>query len=58
MNNCEYCENERGRLCNQSTNEVYLSNKTIEAFCGWCGCHTTVRINYCPMCGRKLEEEQ
>lgn len=59
MSKCKYCESESYKLIGKmpTTNEVYINNGTINAFCGWCGCSTVVKIKYCPMCGRKLVEK-
>lgn len=56
MTKCKYCSDDQDHIINDCTNEIYLNNKHVLAFCGWCGCWTKVKINYCPMCGRKLEE--
>lgn len=40
----------------EATLELHLEQDKLIGFCGWCGCHTTIEIKYCPMCGRKLEE--
>jgi uncharacterized FAD-dependent dehydrogenase len=54
---CKYCKSDKDVwIKGEATNEIYLSKEKITAYCGWCGCMTTVKINYCPMCGRKLEE--
>lgn len=59
MSRCKYCSNGKDHILVEGvTNEVYVSNKTILACCGWCGAYTTVKINYCPVCGRKLDEEE
>lgn len=58
MKKCRYCSDENDHILNGYTNEIYASNKHITAFCGWCGCWSKVKINYCPMCGRKLGEEE
>lgn len=54
---CEYCKSDKDVWIKvEATNEIYLSSKKITAFCGWCGSETKVKINFCPMCGRKLPD--
>lgn len=36
------------------TNEIYIENGYIIAFCGWCGSRTKTKINYCPLCRQKI----
>ena len=56
---CKYCKRDKDVWIKaEGTNEIYLNNKNIAAFCGWCGCYTKVKIKYCPMCGRKLGEDK
>lgn len=58
MSKCKYCENDRDHILNKiPSNEIYVSSKNITAFCGWCGARSIVKINYCPMCGRRLEDD-
>ena len=54
---CKYCKSDKDVwIKGEATNEIYLNNKNITAFCGWCESETKVKINFCPMCGRKLGE--
>ena len=56
MNKCKYCKDEKDHsLTEHECNEVYISNKYITAFCGWCGAETKVEIKYCPMCRQKFK---
>lgn len=56
---CEYCENGK-HICEHSTprdtNRIYIRDGN-ELFAVMCCDYMYSRINYCPMCGRKLEAE-
>jgi len=61
---CEYCGKEKELLdTNEIGNGVLLSiqgNKLVGGAyydCGYFSAGSDITINYCPMCGRKLEEE-
>lgn len=48
MNKCKYCKDEKDHIINKNYSvELYISNKNITAFCGWCGGRATVPIKYC-----------
>ena len=48
---CEYCKNDmEGKpLEDRYTIESIVDNTFLYCYCK-CGCHTVVKINYCPMC--------
>ena len=56
---CEYCENGK-HICEHSTprdtNRIYIRDGN-ELFAVMCCDYMYSRINYCPMCGRKLEDK-
>lgn len=58
---CEYCENEKSISFFQNDAEMTICE--IEESDGsftWgidADGHQSIEINYCPMCGRKLKEE-
>lgn len=54
---CEYCENENkyageDLLDNDNYNEVIIHKNFLEIEIN--NCNKVIPINYCPMCGRKL----
>ena len=54
---CEYCkENMEGEFIAEYGIETMVDDVFIYNWCE-CGRHHIIRINYCPMCGRKLDEE-
>lgn len=56
---CEYCkEDMEGKsIEDRFAIETMVDDVFIYNWCE-CGRHTVIRINYCPMCGRKLDDEQ
>ena len=57
MNKCKYCCNEKDHsLTKHECNEIYISNKHITAYCGWCGASTSVKIKYYPICRKKFRK--
>lgn len=57
MDKCKYCKNEKDhKISKNECNEIYISEKYITTYCGWCGANTKVKIKYCPICGRNLEK--
>ena len=64
MTGCGYCNN-LVSLGNTDNGLLYIDNgKLTEAVCwnyyndGPSDEYNSIKINYCPMCGRKLEEEK
>lgn len=61
-NGCEFCDgSERSMLfrkgaCAAMNDDVYVSGNAIIIDFG-CTAYDTVKIGFCPMCGRKLEGE-
>lgn len=54
---CEYCskENMENKPIHNMTIETILDDIFLYLCCD-CGRHQVVKINYCPMCGRKLSD--
>ena len=52
---CEYCKEdmESKSISNKYAIETIVDGEFLYNYCE-CGLHTVVKINYCPMCGRKL----
>jgi hypothetical protein len=55
---CEYCKHdmEGKSIEDKYTIETMVDDVFLYNWCR-CGAHTVDRIYYCPMCGRKLDEE-
>lgn len=63
MTGCDYC-NSLIPLMEVTNGTIYVENRTLINFINWdydndCPSteHESIKINYCPMCGRKLENK-
>lgn len=59
MEECKYCQARgpmEGEMITDYTSAIDIMVDGVFLY-AWCGCGTRVikEINYCPMCGRKLE---
>lgn len=36
------------------TLELHLEENKLIGLCGWCGCRSTIKIKYCPLCRKKV----
>ena len=55
---CEYCNGndmESALIQNQtdSAHDIIIDGEFMYVYCQ-CGAHPVTKINYCPMCGKKL----
>ena len=55
---CEYCKKnmESKYISNKYTIETIVDETFLYNYCH-CGSHTVIKINYCPMCGKRLGAE-
>ena len=56
---CEYCEKDylnSKPIENRYAIDIIVDDTFLYTYCE-CGSHVVAKINYCPMCGRKLREE-
>lgn len=46
------CESKKTLLTklNENTLELHLEENKLIGLCGWCGCRSTIKIKYCPLC--------
>ena len=51
LDGCEYCND--GSIIYNADEEFYISGNTLRVDIG-CHCYSQVKINFCPMCGRRL----
>ena len=56
---CEYCENQPLVIWEDSDSEVYLNknNLVVMQYLIELNSLNAIEINFCPMCGRKLQEQ-
>ena len=55
---CEYCGKQKSLICESGVYSFIEKNKLIAGCSDGCTyeINDEIKINYCPMCGRKLEE--
>jgi len=58
MSECKYCKGDMNGEYIESRYAIDIMCDDLFLYC-WCDCgkKTVIRINYCPMCGRKFGED-
>lgn len=54
---CEYCDKEKPKSIGDEWTDMYISHCYLGYSIQCYDSATSMLINYCPMCGRKLKED-